>query len=777
MAQNKKTKVDFSTALAEQAKKLAPKKQEMDPADEEFLANIGGEDVKFVRGDSTDEEWAAIKAKPAAVQRVTVKPAAGEKSPANIAVATRKKGETDAEWRGRALDYENHPRYDSTVETTEADQRDAKREEYKRLIQNEAYEGGEGALVSKDELKLLRKMDPDAAADFVEERIKKKEIESDLKAKENEVTLPSEKPAPPTIPLKDQMPKPQPPTGGSPGTQTEDDVHLGMGGDMRNPSSFLPQMAMGATGPTGNPMLNAMAERGSEIAAPVVNAVSSVNDAVSPIGAFRKLDNAITGAMRPLNQAFTNPMSPAEKDAEEALAARDPGVDFDPALDTPPEQSALPPQQDPNNPSMGPGNVSASLGVKIPSGFKPRVLDPKFDQNLDASIGAAKKRADDLAELQAANEFVQDGIVRETGKRRLEAEAQMNKEASLAAQANQNALNAAQRYNGARQAALDAAQKAAATPTDPNRYWNNKDDGQKAAAIIAGVFYGFSGNGPQWLQRIDGLIENDQRLQVADRAAKVQGLESQARGYGEAADFAMKAGASEAQAHIIARQMKLESLNSYLQQMTARSQNMQQKVAGQQMLMQLQEKMVGLDAQAKQIGLQEVANENTALYQNASLGQHAAIANAKMSAAGGKARAISPQLASRIANTKEMIAALDNMERLASNKGFVDRMGRNVSEELSSEEAGKLDQYKAQQFILARKRAGSSLQKPEQEALLNLTRPRSGRFDPVPGIREARKAAEQALAIDVQAAQSATAGEVTADMPAGSEDFGFEAAE
>ena len=34
-----------------------------------------------------------------------------------------------------------------------------------------------------------------------------------------------------------------------------------------------------------------------------------------------------------------------------------------------------------------------------------------------------------------------------------------------------------------------------------------------AAAIIAGALFGFTGQGMQWLQRIDGLVENDQKIQ------------------------------------------------------------------------------------------------------------------------------------------------------------------------------------------------------------------------------------------------------------------------
>ncbi len=51
---------------------------------------------------------------------------------------------------------------------------------------------------------------------------------------------------------------------------------------------------------------------------------------------------------------------------------------------------------------------------------------------------------------------------------------------------------------------------------DPNRFWNNKSDGQKAAAVIAGALFGFTGQGMQWLQRLDSLVAQDVEQQAAE---------------------------------------------------------------------------------------------------------------------------------------------------------------------------------------------------------------------------------------------------------------------
>ena len=68
----------------------------------------------------------------------------------------------------------------------------------------------------------------------------------------------------------------------------------------------------------------------------------------------------------------------------------------------------------------------------------------------------------------------------------------------------------------------------AKSAVDPNRYWANKDAGQRAAAVIAGALFGFTGQGMQWLQRLDGLVAQDIQAQAADLANRGQMLQSAA---------------------------------------------------------------------------------------------------------------------------------------------------------------------------------------------------------------------------------------------------------
>lgn len=71
---------------------------------------------------------------------------------------------------------------------------------------------------------------------------------------------------------------------------------------------------------------------------------------------------------------------------------------------------------------------------------------------------------------------------------------------------------------------------ASRTEINPGRYWQNKDAGQKAAAVIAGALFGFTGQGMNYLQHLDSLVEQDINAQKADIANRREGLQNAVRG-------------------------------------------------------------------------------------------------------------------------------------------------------------------------------------------------------------------------------------------------------
>lgn len=281
-----------------------------------------------------------------------------------------------------------------------------------------------------------------------------------------------------------------------------------------------------------------------------------------------------------------------------------------------------------------PASGSASVGIKMPTVFKVEKPDPKFQAAADEALLKKAATISDAQDQVAALEIARDGAVRvaatESAKRNEEAA----KMAQLATQARLDSINESRRYQAASLAMMERAREAAATPTDPNRYWNNKDAGQKAAGIISGALFGFTGQGMQWLQRVDALVAQDNQLQVQDRASRVAGMREEGQALGEAGRQALALGASQAEAHLIERQTKLEGLRSYLEMMTMKTNNMDAKMRGQQMLVEL----AGVTAKDFQQGAdlaQQNADRKTEWnYKNAVLGQQAATASARVGGEG-----------------------------------------------------------------------------------------------------------------------------------------------
>ena len=306
---------------------------------------------------------------------------------------------------------------------------------------------------------------------------------------------------------------------------------------------------------------------------------------------------------------------------------------------------------------------------------------------------------------------------------------------------------------------------------DPNRFWNNKSDGQKAAAVIAGALFGFTGQGMQWLQRLDSLVEQDIQAQASDLQRKRGALSDAANMQNNLIAMAEAQGLRGKQAYDAAVATAKENLADQLLLNAKNYAQPELKIQAEQAALAIRasaaknisdyQRQTAIDAQDARLKQAQINHLNA---------QSFAMSMKAKGGAGGKGRAVSPQLAARVANTKLMISTLQNMKELAQNSGLFDRMRRAGAEQLTSEENGKLKQYQAGQFEIARLRAGSSLQKPEQEALLPLINDRSGRFDPVPGIEEAIKKAEAALKIDEETAANATAGDL-GSTPSGEGDF------
>lgn len=343
----------------------------------------------------------------------------------------------------------------------------------------------------------------------------------------------------------------------------------------------------------------------------------AVKDIVAPDFSHAKAGQIAKTMMSDPVSVMFQTGAPNDLDMIEAQAARDPGVDYDPATD--PVSAAPKPPVQPPAPGGESPNLAMSIAGNMPTGFSVAQVDPAAKAEYDKSRANAQAGIENAKERVAAIDIMQEGVVREAAKREKLAMAEAAEQSRLASEAKLFGVREMQRLEGARMKVVEEARRAAAEPTDPNRFWNNKTDGQKAAGIIAAALFGFTGQGMNWLNRVDALVENDMRAQMADRASKVQGLQSEAAALGEAGQRALQAGATQAEAFLIEKQAKIEGLKSYLEMASMNLNNLQAQQRAAQMMNELDMKSVALGQQQYALAQHEADRKTDANYKNAVL--------------------------------------------------------------------------------------------------------------------------------------------------------------
>lgn len=639
MADNKKKKVDWRESLSADAAKMK----------ETVTVYVDGKPHELPRGDMSDEEWADLKKRAAADaakqperwsgDTITAKTGAGQ-------VKIVRDNQTDAEWA-------------KVVE-------DAQRTYGKEVIQSNytpVEERGKGdqwgpgtIFPTREEYKRLENMPagPEKKAEL--ERLKQ---EYDKRKANEQEKSEEQASADPGMSVRGQMMRMA--TGATPTKDNYSEAAKEAGqiagavGDVAGKVGSGLSDAGGELAAAPAKVGEGLAKAGSELAAvpgkvvesPVgqfaSNAAQTVTDigkgmmGVAPATSVQGLIQDVTSSPK-VKALMTPNMSPREIAAEEAKAKMDPGVEYDPAtmpVDKHPNPVAPTPVPE-SPPQADPASVAMSLAAKMPTGFKVEEMDPKVRAEYEAARANSRASVENAKDKIAALDIVQEGMLREAGKRERIAMEEANTSAKLAAEAKQISTQEMQRYEAARMKVVEEARRAAAEPTDPNRFWNNKNEGQKAAAIIAGALFGFTGQGMNWLQRIDGLIENDMKAQMADRASKVQGLQAEAASLGEAGQRALQAGATKAEAFLIEKQAKIEGLKSYLEMTTMKLNNVQAQQKAAEMLTQLDMKSAQIAQQSAELAQLEAHQKTDAHFKNATLRQEAIKTAVSIGAKGDK---------------------------------------------------------------------------------------------------------------------------------------------
>lgn len=573
MSSNKRNKVDFSTALKAQADKMSPKKATTGNPDERLVATVNGVKTTFLRGDSTDAEWEAQKkAAMAQADEEPVTPAAVDDAEFNEETGT-------TGGKKRKLPPASTPAQGVRVTNTGAGEKELEPTPIK--LDDRSKEYYEEVIRNARQ----RGVDPSKT---VKDIIEMQEVTDEYRAKSNAATRAA----------MDKIPSVLADAAMAPVRDTAKFVDERILGD----KPIIPQGVD-------------MNDFAGHVAGQVGTAAQWVGDALGMPNLSKFGANAIqSGESQMLGSMFPQDQGQAPVGA---------GV--------PQAEMGLPPPQ----PAPMSGAPSAPQGPSITSGFKVFEPDPKLE-------AAAQKARDaavvDLETAKAAvsNEHeVQKELITNAAKEQILAAQKAQELADLAAEAKRNSITEAKRYMDASTAMDERAREAASNPVDPNRYWNNKDAGQKAMAVISGALFGWTGQGMQWLQRLDSLVSEDMRVQESDRASKVAGLERSATRLGAAGQQALALGATEAEAHLLERTTRLEGLKSYLDMTAMQLQNSQQGVQAAQMSAQLGQNIAGLKEQGASIAQQRADKRTDISMKQAMMRQEAQIAGAKMAGGGG----------------------------------------------------------------------------------------------------------------------------------------------
>lgn len=370
----------------------------------------------------------------------------------------------------------------------------------------------------------------------------------------------------------------------------------------------------------------------------------------------------------------------------------------------------------------------------------------KAYEGLKGTSDAARGAIDSMQETRVANLKAEDAL-------RTEAE----QLALQRAQTQTEIMNRAQQKRAEmldRQNQLtEMARRAAEDPIDPNRFWNNKDAGQKAAAVIAGALFGFTGQGMQWLQRLDSLVAQDMQAQSADKTRRIAGLERASEQAGNAAAMAMKMGADEAEAQNLERMAKLENVKSRIDMLARGTQNAELAAKGEMMKQQLDEKIMEAAQRNMQLRTAKDAQDASAYLERQKLGL--------MTGRGSPGnQPLEPKMLEKLNNTREMVAKLRRMKELTADKGFFNRLKRMGLEKLDPEERAKAKAFESLSYEVKTLLAKSSLQAHEAKMLEDILGSRTGIISNTEAFDEMIGTSLGSMKEQLRAAQGGRAGDV-----------------
>ena len=546
--------------------------------------------------------------------------------------------------------------------------------------------------------------------------------------------------------------------------QTEDEVStssLPSGPSARNPASFIPSLTEGVIGvpKTASERATILGEMGiadkpNEVATAMEGASAAPVDPLAPAmampsgagggGGGSDMTGASGGAGGMGEAPLPTPgAAPAPPFGQASFG--DIGVMSGLLTPTGEEGKLLPKYggEDPNAvppQMMPPPAMAPPAGPKLPA--MPQLApmaegaDPRaFDQIL-ANTEARQKDID--AQLNAGLDR-QDANQSEMNRRALLMDAENQRIGALQIQAEQNKVDEANRFMATYNGAMDEVKRIANTSVDPGRYWKNQNIAQKALAVVAGFAFGFSGKGMEYLQRLDGLVEQDIRHQENDRTRQIAGAEAFAKGALIGRDFAMQKGASKQEVLNIERAQKYQAYEMWAKNLAQSTNNEQVRAQA----MQLQEQMRGridtLRVQGLKAADERANNTNAYNFHKFATQMDAWKTKQKAMAGGGvKQKPLADTLKKEVDSMSQAITGLSQMKDIAGKykgmlKGAASRVAGGVGNSIvggvtgwGTDESSDKAVFDALKFKYQKALAESALGKHEMEATDPLT---GGVFD------------------------------------------------
>ena len=295
-----------------------------------------------------------------------------------------------------------------------------------------------------------------------------------------------------------------------------------------------------------------------------------------------------------------------------------PVTDADPLDPAPPPSQVAPPVDDPQQTLLAALRAGGAPEAPLPPVGVAGVPSDLLKQQAAAAKEAAAASDEAAAAVRSSAEQANAATL-EAQQGYMGAMSEMSEQAALAAKARVNSLQQAERAQGAFQATLAEARRAASVELDPGRFWARQSDGQKFMAVLAGALFGFSGKGMEWLAHIKSLVDQDLKAQESDREMKVRGLEGEGKGHLAMRDFAMQKGATEAEAYLIQKAAKYEQAQAWLHKAQLSTSNAQAQANAAKAIAALEQEKLQVQTQLVSTAQARADSMNAAAFRNREL--------------------------------------------------------------------------------------------------------------------------------------------------------------